>query len=153
MSFESQRVLLTGKLERAKLLLKIDIKIENKNFDVPDKQPYGEFHIINGDPVTIGSEGTAEGGKKVKKRVRYDAMVQLTIWTPEGAGAKTGTVAGDKFATAFANKQWRDPEGDLYRFASAQRYTPSTKNGWSVAVYRIPFQRDTIELVTAGFDD
>jgi hypothetical protein len=152
-SFESQRVLLTEKLSRAKLLLAIDVKIENKNFDIPKNTSYGEFHIINGDPVTIGSEGSTPDGKYVKKRVRYDAMVQLTIWTPEGAGAKPGTTAGDKFALSFENKQWRDSEGDIYRFSDAQRYTPSTKNGWSVAVYRVPFQRDTIKLVAAGFDD
>lgn len=146
MSEEIQRKYITGK---AKVLNTDDFPCAMPNqegFDIPENAPYGEFWIMGGDSITIGSEG------KYKKRVRYVHMVQLTVWVPEGKGTKAATRAGDVFKDLFANKQGRDELQQFYRFSSLQSFTPQKKNGWVAAVFRIPFTRDTIETVNPGID-
>lgn len=142
MSEEIQRKFLTGK---AKVLHTVAFPCRMPNqdgFDFPKNKAYGEFWIIGGDSFTIAREGPG------KVRNRYVQMVQLTIWVPEGKGTKPATDAADVFKTLFQSKQGRDEIGQFYRFGTIQSFTPSTKEGWTVAVYRIPYTRDVVEAIS-----
>lgn len=140
MSVEAQRVYLASKFTNAGIDL--PTLIPNVKSDIPKNAPYGEFHIITGArPVTMGGEG------KGKVRNKYVGFVQLTVWIPEGKGTKGATTAGDKFKNIFAGKVGRDAADQTYRFGFMQEFTPQTKEGWSVAVFRVPFSREVVEEI------
>jgi hypothetical protein len=137
-SVEAQRVYLSGKL--AGVSFGIPIAMPNQEFSIPVADPYGEFHIIAGlPPVAIGGEG--EG----KVRNRYVGFVQMTVWVPLNKGVKPATMVGDIFKATFAQKVGRDSAGQVYRFGAMQEFTPTGKQGWECAVYRVPFHRDAVE--------
>lgn len=118
----------------------IPVALPNLEFQIPVSDPYGEFHIIGGTPpVIMGGEG--EG----KVRNCYVGFVQLTVWVPVNKGIKPATTAGDKFKDIFAQKVGRDLAGQVYRFGPMQEFTPTGKQGWECAVYRVPFRREVVE--------
>jgi hypothetical protein len=136
MSIEAQRVYLSNKFTRLGMDLKV--AMPNQPFDIPKNAAYGEFHILGSDYFEVGGEG--EG----KVRLRHVSIVQLTIWVPEGKGTKGSAMAADLFTKGFQFKQGRDSAGQIYRFKGPQVMNPSTKNGWSVTVARVPFERDEV---------
>lgn len=144
MSVEAQRIYLSNKFTAGMLAggVTLPVKMPNVPFDIPVNAPYGEFHIITGPvPVTIAGEGRG------KVRNRHTGMVQLTIWMPEDSGTKVGTRTGDKFKDIFQLKLGRDSSQDVYQFGVLQSFTPDTKTGYSVAVFRVPFTRDEVAAV------
>jgi hypothetical protein len=144
MSLEAQRVYLTERLAQVKT--GVPMELPNQKFKQPKDGSYGSFHIMGGDPITIGSEGPG------KKRVRYVHMLQMTIWIPEDEGMKAATMGGDNFKERFANKQGRDRVGAVYRFGDITPSNPTkTAQGWTACVFRIPYTRDIVEKIEAGF--
>lgn len=142
MSLDAQRIYLTKKMKLHDGDLEFPIGYPNHAFDQPKNAPYGEFFIISGPkPVIMGGEGTG------KVRVRHVGLVQLNVWIPEDKGTKIATVAGDAFKAAFQLKIGRDTAGSTYKFGVMQDFTPQTKQGWSCFVFRVPFDRDTVEAV------
>ena len=139
MSFEEQRVYLSGKV--TDLGLSIPVEMPNTPFKQPTNSAYAQFHILGTKPFIVGGEG--EG----KARFRHVGMVQLTVWIPEGKGTKGATEAADKFADLFQMKQGRDRVGCTYRFKVAEVQNPQVKQGWDVTVVRIPFTRDEVGTV------
>ncbi len=139
MSVEAQRIYLSNKFTAGMTAagVTLPVKMPNNSFDIPVNAPYGEFHIITGPvPITIAGEGRG------KVRNRHIGMVQLTVWMPEDTGVKVGTRAGDKFGEIFQLKLGRDSAQNVYQFGVLQSFTPDTKTGYSVAVFRVPFTRD-----------
>lgn len=142
MSEEAERIYLTKKMKDSAGDLDFPIAYPNHDFDVPKNAPYGEFFIISGPkPIIAGGEG------KGKVRVRYVGMVQLTVWVPKDKGTKIGSIAADTFKGIFQFKLGRDESGSVYCFEAFQKATPDSKAGWACFVFRVPFHRDTIEVV------
>lgn len=143
MSEESERIFLTRTAKRADFT--VPVAFPNQEFDIPKDAPYGEFHILGGDPLTIGGEG------EEKVRTRWVGLIQLTIWVPKDQGTKPQSINGDKLKTCFARKQGWDDDGEFYRFNTLQKFSPTkTPAGWSCKVYRISYTRDEVEDIPAG---
>lgn len=142
-SHDEQRRFLADRFTQ--IVLGIPVKMPNTPFDIPKNAPYGEFHILgNAEPIPIGGEGSG------KIRERTVGMIQLTVWVPQDAGTKIASVAGDKFGKMFKWRQFRDREGSIYRFKGLQTFTPSDKAGRSITVFRLSFEKDSIEEIQVG---
>lgn len=142
MSEEAQRVYLTNKMKAGEATLGLPLAYPNQKFNMPKNAPYAEFHIVAGPkPIVIGGEGRG------KARVRYVGMVQITVWIPEDAGTQVGTKAGDVMKSLFQFKKGRDTAGSTYKFGLLQSFSPQVKTGWTCMVYRVAFDRDTVERV------
>lgn len=147
MSKEAERVYLTRKMETQIGQFGFPISLPNQPFNIPKNSAYGEFHIIAGPkPVIVSGEGTA------KVRVRRVGMVQLTIYIPKEKGTKIAAVASDKFEEIFQLRKGRDTSMSTYKFGIMQDYTPETKAGWECYVYRVPFEKDSIEVAHIGME-
>jgi hypothetical protein len=140
MSLEAERVFLSKRFTQSGVDL--PVVMPNIDSDIPKEAPYGEFHIIsNAPPITMGGQG------KGKVRRKYVGFVQLTVWVPANKGTKGATMAGDKFKDIFAGKLGRDTAGSVYEFGAIQKFTPTTKTGWSVSVFRVPYCRSIVESI------
>ncbi len=142
MSKEAERVYLTNKMKAREGDLDFAISYPNHAFDIPQNAPYGEFHIVSGPrPIIMGGEGRG------KVRVRRIGFVQLTVMIPKLKGTKIATTAEDVFTAIFQFKLGRDAAGSSYKFGPIQDFTPETEAGWECYVFRVPFHRDTVEIV------
>jgi hypothetical protein len=132
MSEDAQRQYLVNKMQNGwNSFLKT--AYPNLAFNIPTEEPYAEFHIASG-PKPVG-------------------FVQLTVWIPNKKGTKPATLAGDKFKEIFQFKKGRDLACQTYKFGILQPMTPETKAGWECLVYRVPFERDTVERVQISIND
>jgi len=144
-SKEAQRVYLTNKMKARASQLGFPISYPNQPFNIPVNAMYGEFHILSGPrPVIVGGEGAA------RVRLRYVGFVQLTVFIPKEKGTKLAALAEDVFKDIFQFKVGRDTTQSSYKFGALQDYTPETKAGWECYVVRVPFTRDTVEIVEIG---
>lgn len=142
MSAEAERKFLVAKVLARKDDFDFPFSVPNQNFNIPKNAPYGEFHI-----VTAGKSVVKAGHGKGKARVEYVGFVQMNVWMPKDSGTKTGTEAQDIFKEIFQLKVGRDSAQAVYEFKTIESYTPTTKVGWEVASFRVPYTRTIVEAV------
>lgn len=142
MSKEAERKYLTGRIQARKGDFAFPFSIPNQTFNIPKNAPYGEFHIVAG-----GKSVTKAGHGKGKNRVEYVGFVQMNVWMPKDSGTKVGTDAEDLFKSIFQSKVGRDSAGSVYEFKTIESFTPTTKVGWEVASFRVPYTRTSVEDV------
>jgi hypothetical protein len=142
MSKEAERQFLVSKVLARRSDFDFPFSVPNQNFNIPKNSPYGEFHIVAGGKSIIRA-----GHGKGKARIEYVGYVQMNVWMPKDSGTKIGTEAEDLFREIFQLKVGRDDAHAVYEFKTIESYTPTTKQGWEVASYRVPYTRTIIESV------
>ena len=101
---------------------------DNVDF-TPPEGPWVRLHIVNGEAFQ------ASMGSPVL--VRHPGLIQIEINTPAGIGSGTAMTLADQACAIFRFALF---DGIVCRSASKHRLID--REGWSVALVEIPFQRD-----------
>lgn len=102
-------------------VLFVPTRFQNTPFEQPTAATWAEFWII---------EGTSENADVSKDFQRTPGFIQLSIFTPEGAGSKKARECSDKLAEVFQNLDVAESWGQILFRAVSFRTIGKTREGW-----------------------
>ena len=123
-----RKALLQGVLDAG---ITVPIKWENAAFTTPNASPWAAVYILGmtDEPATLGvnGENLAEG------------VLQLSIFTPKGAGDLSAYTVADEFRQVFRTGESLSADGQVVRIRSASMRNGPAEPNWYSQIIDVEF--------------
>ncbi len=136
--FAAERIAIEGAINTQWAGESVPLKWENDKTPTPSAAPYVTVTILTGDPE-FGSIGSTP-------RRRYEGLVVVRVYTPEGTGNKESLrlielAEGAFLTTAGVGKQIASGANGLITFRIPSREAAGIAGGFYTAILKAPFYR------------